>query len=135
MKFRFNLKYFLLTIAIFLVEVLIATKLKDIFFVRAYLGDVIVVVLIYTFVLSFFEVQNKSKLILGIFIFSVFIEVLQHFKTADLLGFKEGSIPYIVLGNSFSWVDILCYLAGCLLIFLAVKFSARNDRSGLPHTE
>ena len=67
MKFRFDLKYFLLTIFIFIVEVLIATVFKDIFFVRAFLGDVIVVMLIYTFILSFFIIQNKPTLIAGIF--------------------------------------------------------------------
>ena len=122
MTFRFSLNYFLASLFIFLIEVAIATLFKHIFFVRAYLGDVIVVVLIYTFVLSFFQIKNKTALIAGIFIFSVFIEVLQYFKTADLLGFKEGSIPHIVLGNSFSWVDILCYAVGCWLIFLVIKF-------------
>ena len=47
---KFNLKYFLIAVAIFLVEILIATKLKDIFFIRAYLGDVLVVMLMYCFI-------------------------------------------------------------------------------------
>lgn len=101
MKFRFDLKYFLLTIFIFIVEVLIATVFKDIFFVRAFLGDVIVVMLIYTFILSFFIIQNKPALIAGIFLFPVVIEVSQYFKTADLPGFKPGSVAAIVLGNIF----------------------------------
>lgn len=119
---KFNLHYFLLTILILVVEILIATVFKDWVFVRAYLGDVIVVMLIYTFVLSFFEIKNKTKLILGIFAFSVCIEILQYFKTSELLGFKKGEIAYILLGNSFSWVDILCYAVGCLLIWIISKF-------------
>lgn len=129
MIFRFSLKYLFATIAIFLVEVAIATVFKHIFFVRAYLGDVIVVALIYTFILSFFDASApliKTKLIAGIFIFSVFIEVLQYFKAADLLGFKQGSIPYIVLGNSFSWIDILCYAVGCLAVWIFVRFYHRK---------
>lgn len=122
MKLKFSLKYFMLTAVIFLVEVLIATKLKDIFFIRAYLGDVIVVMLLYTFALSFFEIKNKAALIGGIFVFSVFIEVLQYFKTADVLGFQPGSIPYIVLGNSFSWGDILCYAGGCAILLIISKY-------------
>lgn len=121
MKFTFSLKYFVATIVIFLVEVLIATKLKDIFFVRAYLGDVIVVILLYTFVKSFFIINNQ-KLILGIFAFSCLIEFAQSFNIAEKLGFQQGSLMYIVIGNSFSWIDILCYVAGCLLLFLFVKF-------------
>lgn len=122
MKFQFNLKYLLTSIFIFLIEVLIATKLKDIFFVRAYLGDVIVVILLYTLVKSFFRVNNE-KLILGILIFSCFIEFAQYFNIAEKLGFRPGSLMYIVIGNSFSWIDILCYAAGCLLLYLFVKMT------------
>lgn len=121
MKFQFSLKYFVATILIFLVEVLIATKLKDIFFVRAYLGDVIVVILLYTFVKSFIIINNQ-KLILGILAFSCLVEFAQSFNIAEKLGFQQGSLMYIVIGNSFSWIDILCYVAGCLILFLFVKF-------------
>lgn len=121
MKFKFSLKYFLITIAIFLIEVLIATELKDIFFVRAYLGDVIVVILIYTFIKSFFKIGNNEKLILGILIFSFLVEFAQYFNIAEKLGFRAGSLMYVVIGNSFSWIDILCYAVGCLLIYLFVK--------------
>lgn len=115
---KFNLKYFFLTAFLFIVEVLIATVFKDLFFVRAYLGDVIVVMLLYTLVLAFFKVENHKKLIIGIFIFSVMIEVLQYFKIADVLGLKSGSIAAIVVGNSFSWIDILCYGVGCVILYL-----------------
>jgi len=118
MNFRFNFVYSILTIAIFIVEVLIATVFKDWFFVRAYLGDVIVVMLIYTFILTFFKIENKQILILGIFIFSVFIEFLQYLGIADVLKLKPGSIAHIVVGSSFSWIDILCYAAGCLFLWV-----------------
>ncbi|WP_312075057.1 DUF2809 domain-containing protein [Chryseobacterium sp.] len=119
MKIQFSLKYFLFTLILFLLEVLIATKLKNIFFVRAYLGDVIVVVLLFTLVKTFTKIKD-IKLILGIFIFSCLIEFAQYFNIAEKLGFKPGSIMYIVIGNSFSWIDILCYAAGCLLLLIPV---------------
>ncbi|MGE8433446.1 DUF2809 domain-containing protein [Chryseobacterium joostei] len=122
MKLQFSLKYFLISIFIFLIEVLIATKLKDVFFVRAYLGDVIVVILLYTLVKSFFRVNNE-KLIGGILIFSCIVEFAQYFNIAEKLGFRQGSLMYIVIGNSFSWIDILCYAAGSLLIYLFVKMT------------
>ncbi len=126
MKFKFSLKYFVSTILIFLIEVLIATKLKDIFFVRAYLGDVIVVILIYNFIKSFFEIKNNQKLILGVFIFSCLVEFAQYFNIAEKLGFQPGSLMYIVIGNSFSWIDILCYAAGCLLLSVFVKITEQK---------
>ncbi|MGE4512983.1 MAG: DUF2809 domain-containing protein [Chryseobacterium sp.] len=120
-KLTFSLKYFLLTIFIFFVEVLIATVLKNIFFVRAYLGDVIVVMLLYTFFKSFLIIKNNQNLILGIFILSCVIEFAQYFNIADKLGFQPGSIMYIVVGNSFSWIDIACYAAGCLVLLALNK--------------
>ncbi|MFY1048208.1 DUF2809 domain-containing protein [Chryseobacterium sp. GP-SGM7] len=126
MKFNFNLKYLLLTIFIFLVELLIATVLKDSFFIRAYLGDVIVVMLLYTFVKSFLII-NETKLIIGIFAFSCLVELGQLFNIAEKLGFLPGSLMYIVIGNSFSWIDILCYGVGCLFLFLILKFKSDKN--------
>lgn len=128
MKFKFNLKYFFLSILIFFVEVLIATVLKDQFFIRAYVGDVIVVMLLYTLVKSFLII-NDTKLILGILAFSCLIEFAQFFKIADKLGFPEESLMYIVVGNSFSWIDILCYGVGCLILYLLVKISSKQKES------
>lgn len=129
MKFKFNLKYLLLTIFIFFIEVLIATVLKNQFFIRAYLGDVIVVMLLYTLVKSFFIIDS-TKLILGIFAFSCVVEFAQYFKLADKLGFPEGSLMYIVVGNSFSWIDILCYGVGCLILYLIVKVNSSQKKLG-----
>lgn len=122
MEFKFSLKYLLLTIAIFLIEVLIATKLAHIFFIRAYLGDVIVVMLLYTLVKTFVKIDDE-KLILWILGFSCIVEFAQYFTVAEKLGFRPGSLMYIVIGNSFSWIDILCYASGCLLLFLGLKFT------------
>lgn len=126
MKFQFSLKYLIISVFIFLVEVLIATKLKDIFFVRAYLGDVIVVILLYTLVKSFFRVNNE-KLILRVLIFSCFVEFAQYFNIAEKLGFRPGSLMYIVIGNSFSWIDILCYVAGCVFLYVFVKLTKNEN--------
>ena len=115
----FRINYFLTTVVIFIAEVLIATVFKKIVFLRSFFGDVLVVMLIYTFVMAFFNIRNKTKLIISVFIFSVIVEALQYFKVADLLGFKEGSWQHIVIGNSFSWIDILCYAIGCVIIWFA----------------
>lgn len=117
MKFEISLKYLILSLFLFLVEVLIATIWKDIFFVRAYLGDVIVIFLLYTLVKSFVTADNK-KLVIGLFVFSCIIEFAQYFHIATKLGFQPGSLMYIVIGNSFSWIDILCYAAGCAILLI-----------------
>ncbi len=114
---RLKYKYFVTTIFLFIVEVLIATKLAYIDWLRAYFGDVLVVILIYTFIQSFFYF-DKTKTIIGVFLFACAIEFAQHFHFAELLGFKDNKIAMIFLGNSFSWIDILCYVFGCILVLL-----------------
>ncbi|GEN75682.1 ribosomal maturation YjgA family protein [Chryseobacterium hagamense] len=126
--FRFHYQYFLATILIFLTEVLIATVLKDIFFVRAYLGDVIVVMLLYTLIKSFFSIRHDAGLIFGILIFSFLVEFAQYFNIAEKLGFRPGSIMYIMIGNSFSRIDLLCYAIGCFMLLFFVKFAGKQDR-------
>ena len=118
---RLKYKYFIATIFLFIVEVLFATKLSYIDWLRAYFGDVLVVILIYTFIQSFFDF-DKTKTIIGVFLFACAIEFAQHFHFAELLGFKDNKIAMIVLGNSFSWIDILCYVIGSFCIFTFNKF-------------
>jgi len=122
-NFKFDYKSLLIAIFIFIVEVLIATKLKNIFFVRAYLGDVLVVMLMYYFIKAFFDFNSK-KLIVGIFIFSCLMEFAQYFHFGELMGFKDNRIVMIMLGNSFSWLDILCYFAGCVILFLITNLKS-----------
>lgn len=114
---RFSYKYFLATIFLFIVEVLIATEFNNIEWIRAYFGDVLVVILIDTFILSFFDFV-KTKTLIGVFIFACAIEFLQYFHFAEILGFQNNKIAMIVLGNSFSWIDIACYALGCLSVFI-----------------
>ena len=116
-KLKFNLTYFLISLFIFIIEVLIATIFNNIFFVRAYLGDVLVVMLLFTLVKSLIIIKNNYNLILGIFLFSCLVEWAQYFHIAEKIGLPPGSIMYIIVGNSFSWIDIVCYAAGCLLLF------------------
>ena len=118
---RLKYKYFATTVFLFLIEVLIATKLKDIQWIRAYFGDVLVVILIYAFIQTFFKI-DKTKTIFGVFIFACIIEFAQYFHFAELLGLKENKIAMIVFGNSFSWIDILCYVIGSFCIFTFNKF-------------
>lgn len=114
---RLKYKYFVTTIFLFIVEVLIATKLAYIDWLRAYFGDVLVVILMYTFILTFLDIKNKMLLNIGVFLFACVIEFAQYFHFAQWFGLKDNTIAMIVLGNSFSWIDILCYAMGSFCIF------------------
>jgi len=122
MRIKFNKKYALWALALLGIEFLIATVFSRIGFIRGYIGDVLVVILLYCLVLSVVKVRNKSKLIGSIFLFAVLVEVLQYFGVATYLGFTKGSLGYIILGNHFSWADVVCYAIGCLIL----QFTSKN---------
>jgi hypothetical protein len=115
-KFIYSrIKYLVAFIIFFIVEVLIALYVHD-DFIRPYVGDILVVILLYCFVKIF--VLYKVQLIpLYIFIFSAFVEILQYFKLVEILGLQDNRFARIVIGSVFDWNDILCYGVGCILLY------------------
>lgn len=116
MEIHFSKRHFFVTLILFFTEVLIATVLNHLDFLRSYIGDVLVVMLMYYAFGTFFKIRNKTTVLLGIFSFGIFTEVLQYFKIASKLGFSKGSMGYIIIGNTFSAEDIICYAMGCVLV-------------------
>jgi len=99
-----------------MIEAIIAVFIHD-NFIRPYLGDVLVVVLIYCFIKAF--VRNETKLLpLYIFIFALLVEVGQYFNLAELLGLSEYRIARVIIGATFDIKDIACYMVGCVGLFL-----------------
>jgi hypothetical protein len=109
-------QYLAITILLFLTEVLIALFVNN-KFIRSYVGDFLVVILIYSFIRSFFRLQVLPTT-LGVLLFSFVIETLQYFNFVKLLGLEKILWIRIILGNSFSWFDLLAYFLGVLLILL-----------------
>jgi hypothetical protein len=111
---QFNKKYFLLSILLFITELLIALFVHD-SVIRLYAGDLLVVILIYCFVKSFLNIQ-AWPLATGVFIFACFIETLQYFKIVNQLGIQQYKLARIIIGTSFSWTDIVAYAAGLAIV-------------------
>jgi hypothetical protein len=114
--FSFKLKYFALFILIFIVEILIAKFLTD-QFIRPFVGDVLVVVLIYFFFKSFLNISYK-KIAIGVLIFACCIEVLQLFHLVQLLHLEHNKIMRIAIGSVFDFKDIIAY---CIGYFICLK--------------
>lgn len=116
MRWRFDRSSFLIFIIIFFIEVLIAKFVNDAF-IRPYGGDILVVILIYYFVKSFVQVK-PFYLVLGVLLFAYMVEVGQYFRMVEVLGLQDCKVMRIVLGTSFSWIDILCYTIGAIICYL-----------------
>ncbi|WP_315308717.1 DUF2809 domain-containing protein [Pseudoramibacter alactolyticus] len=113
-KSRARLFYLGLAVAVFTLEVAIALWVHDAV-IRPYVGDVLVVVGLYALVRVFVP-RGLPHLPAGIFIFAAAVEVSQAFHLVARLGLAESPVMRTLMGGTFDWQDLLCYLAGCLLI-------------------
>jgi hypothetical protein len=111
---RLNLPMLFAAIALFVIEVVIATKLNDYTFIRAYFGDFLVVILVYCAVKAFWNVE-ATRLAIGVFAFAVAVELAQLFRVADVLQLTGWA--RVVVGTSFSFHDLLMYAAGCIAVW------------------
>jgi len=112
---RIRIIYALLFLGIFLTEVIIALFIND-NFIRPYFGDVLITLLLCCFFRLFLPKQTKA-LPIFVFLFSVVVEVLQYFDIVKLLGLDNIKFFSVLIGRTFSWVDILCYAIGCISFF------------------
>lgn len=120
---QFKKTYFGIAVVIFIIEVIIALYVHD-NFVRPYLGDVLVVILIYCFLKAFIK-AGVLAMAGFVLIFSFAIEFLQYINVVEMLGLQNSRIARTVIGTSFAWIDLLCYLAG-IAIVLIVEYIAKN---------
>lgn len=115
-------KYLFATIILFLVEVIIAVYIHDTI-IRPYIGDVLVVILLYCFVKAFVTIST-IKAAIGVLFFWFIIEFLQHLNIVNWLGLSHNKLANIIIGNSFSWIDILCNIVGILVVIIFEKFKS-----------
>ncbi|MEO9501590.1 MAG: DUF2809 domain-containing protein [Nonlabens ulvanivorans] len=111
--------YAILAIVIFLIEVFIAFYIND-SFIRPFLGDVLVVGLIYCAVMAITSYRVVIVAI-GTLIFSYMVELAQYAQVVDLLGLSDNKWARIIIGTSFSWWDMVCYTIGFIIILLIEK--------------
>ena len=121
-----RLPYIIATVVIFITEFLIALYVHD-DIIRPYVGDVLVTLLLCTLVRSIY-IKPIPKLWLWVFAFSIFVEVTQYFHLADLLGIQNKAVR-IIMGGSFSFIDIVCYFVGCLAFFLIEEIIRKRNKS------
>lgn len=120
--------YFLLTLLLFSTEVLIALFMQD-RFVRPYVGDFLVVILLYCFFRSFLK-TSVLTLALAVLLFAYVLETAQYFHLVTRLGFQNHNVLRIVIGSSFEWGDLLAYTLGILMVIAAERMMSRKLETG-----
>ena len=106
--------YLIATLVLLFVEVMIALFVHD-SFIRPYVGDMLVVIVVYAFVRIW--IPQKCRLLpLYVFLFAVLVEVLQYFNIVRILGLSGSRFFRVLIGGTFDWKDIACYGAGCIVL-------------------
>jgi hypothetical protein len=106
----FNPFYFNIALVIFVIEVLIALYVRD-RIIRPYGGDVLVVIMIYCFIRTYFD-ASAFKVAMFVLAFAFTLEILQYFQIIDFLGLRHNKLARIVIGTKFEWLDLVAYVAG-----------------------
>jgi DNA integrity scanning protein DisA with diadenylate cyclase activity len=113
-KIIFSPKYCYWTVLLLAIEIFIGTFIRD-SFVRPFIGDVLVVILLYCLLKTFWKVRVPVAA-WGVLVFACAIEVLQYFKLVNLLGLQQHKLLVIMIGATFDWQDILAYIIGTAAI-------------------
>ncbi len=117
-----RIRYAIITLILLVAEVLIALFIHD-KFIRPYVGDVLVTVLICTFLRIL--LPEKVKLLpLYVFLFAALVEVAQYFEIVKLIGLEKNKFFSILIGSVFDIKDIICYGIGCILVYVIEKHIA-----------
>lgn len=112
---RLHKRYLAAFFLLLATEIFIALFVHDKIF-RPYVGDILVVILLYALVRSF---SGRIRFLpASLFLFAALVEFAQYFRLADRLNLRGNRVLSTILGTSFDWKDILCYLAGALLLAL-----------------
>ena len=120
---RFLPFYFYCTVSLFLVELYIALYVDDAF-IRPYIGDMLVVILIYAFLRTFLRIPILPTAI-GVLLFSFLVEILQYFQIVKILGLQSVTFARVVIGTSFDFKDLVAYSCGILLLLCVEWFAGR----------
>lgn len=125
-KLRYRLIYAVLFCVILFAEICIALFVND-SFIRPYVGDVLVTVLICCFCRVIVP-EGVRALPIYVFVFAAVVELGQYFDVVRLLGLDGNKFVSVLLGRTFSVYDLLCYAIGCLLFFAVDRLVARACR-------
>lgn len=123
MKLYFSRYYLLATLLLFMVEFAIAYFHFN-YFIRGFLGDVLVIVLLYSF-LKIFIRNNVFKIAISVLAFAFFVELLQYFKLAEILKIQS-KVLLAIIGSVFDAWDLVAYSIGFFLILLIEKLFTKK---------
>lgn len=115
---KFNAKYFVIFISLFVSEILIAKYATG--FLRHTFGDYLSVMLLYTFIKSFIKI-SAYKVAFFVLLIAYLIEFLQLTNLQNFYPLEYRNTFKLILGTSFSIPDLVAYSLGIATILIIEK--------------
>ncbi|MDO5970908.1 DUF2809 domain-containing protein [Flavivirga aquimarina] len=121
----------MISLVIFVIEILIAIYLKD-GFIRYTFGDYLVVILLYCFIKSFIK-AIPIIIAIPVLIFSYIIELLQLINILEILSLNNNHLLKLILGSTFHVSDLIAYTLGIITVLIieysTVKFNLKKTNN------
>ncbi|MAZ28292.1 MAG: hypothetical protein CL868_14610 [Cytophagaceae bacterium] len=108
-----GLYYFLGFLAVLIIEICIAVFVQG-GFIRSYLGDFLVAIMLYCGLMSFTKLPVIESLI-AVLGFSILVEIIQGLGILEMLPLPQGKLIKTITGERFDILDILMYFLGIVL--------------------
>lgn len=111
-----NKTYLFISVILLIVEIVIAIFVKD-QFIRPIFGDYLASILLFYLLAMLLKMSLNKTAVISLSI-SYTIEGLQFIHILEILNLDKIKILNILVGNSFSWIDILAYTLGITTVVL-----------------
>lgn len=115
-----NKTYILTSLLLSTVEIIIAIFVKD-KFIRPIFGDYLASILVFYLLATFIKLSLNKIAVISLLI-SYTIEGLQYIHILELIHLNKIKILNLLVGNSFSWMDMLAYTLGITTVILIHNF-------------
>lgn len=111
--------YFSLSFLCFIACFLIVKFFDDNQFIRGFLGDIIVISLIF-FLIKILHDFNTLQLTIFTLVIAFITEFIQYLKLTTFLGLENNTLARLILGSVFDPYDLIAYTIGAMNIYFIV---------------
>lgn len=117
MPLKKRLVYFSLAILCFIICVLIVKLFNNNPLIRGFIGDIVVIWLIYFFIKGFYDFHSL-KLAVFTLALAFATEFLQYLKLIAFFGLEHNAMARLILGSVFDPYDLMAYTVGAVLVYI-----------------
>jgi hypothetical protein len=118
-----KIKYLIVSCVVLIIEITIALFVND-QFIRPIFGDYLASIQVFYLLATFLKTDLNKIAILSLLI-SYTIEFLQLLHILELLHLDKIKILNVLLGNSFSWTDMLANTLGIMTVVLIHNYKKK----------